>query len=330
MLKYNDYIFEINIDTMLSTINESKWVSDNEVIWDKMETRIPLSHKFWKLLETIPLKLKKYLGILFSKSFNFLKNITIKQTNILLNKILNKINQFTNNLNIKDNLISIIIIFMLSYSVISLDDINLLNNNNNLIKNNIENNLTTNIYNIHDIKIPEIKIPEVEITKQLTIKEFLDALSFKESSDNWESIRYVIKKRHNKRIKVPVYVGKYQFGNIAFKDIKSKIRVNDFHKNKQIWTEEQQDKDIIKLLSNNKYYLRKTNKFNGYQHYIGKIINGVKITESGVLASSHLVGNKNVRIFLKTDGKIDYADGNGTKCSDYMSHFSNYDLSSIN
>jgi len=174
--------------------------------------------------------------------------------------------------------------------------------------------------NIHDTKI--IDDNQVENSKDL--KEFLHKLAFKESTNTWDTVRYVKRKRDNKTI--PAYVGKYQFGNIAFRDIDSDVRVDDFAKNPSIWTEAQQDKDIMKLLDNNRHYLRKKIGFKGYHHYLGKTINGIKITESGVLAASHLVGYKNVKKFLRSDGEKDYADGNGTKCSYYMKEFSGYNI----
>lgn len=63
--------------------------------------------------------------------------------------------------------------------------------------------------------------------------------------------------------------------------------------------------------------------------YIGKIINGVKVTLSGCVAVAHLQGFGNdkdpgLRQYLK-DG-IDDADGFGTMMSKYMELFAGFDL----
>jgi len=61
-----------------------------------------------------------------------------------------------------------------------------------------------------------------------------------------------------------------------------------------------------------------------YSKYLDKIINGVLITVSGLVAGAHLKGLGGVRKFLK--GK-DNADALGTKISEYISKFAGYDLS---
>jgi hypothetical protein len=195
-----------------------------------------------------------------------------------------------------------------------------------LVNNTIDDStLANDMKKIENVLKKDIKTTNKK-TKELKSKgnlnDFLKKLAESESSNNWKSIKYI---RRGKR-KIPRYVGKYQFGDIAFRDIGSNVRVKDFVKNPNIWTEEQQDKDIVKLLNNNKHYLRKKGKFNGYNHYIGKKINNIDITESGILAAAHLIGNKGVKKFLMSNGKIDPKDGNGTKCSDYMKKFANYNI----
>ena len=61
--------------------------------------------------------------------------------------------------------------------------------------------------------------------------------------------------------------------------------------------------------------------------YVGKTYMDVKVTESGLLAASHLVGAKAVANALKTGKHV--KDGNGTTAASYMNEFSGYDVSSI-
>ena len=73
------------------------------------------------------------------------------------------------------------------------------------------------------------------------------------------------------------------------------------------------------LLVHNKKVLRRYIK-----KYNGKVINGILITESGILAAAHLAGAGNVRKFFRRG--YEFKDGNGTKMTSYLKKFSNYQL----
>ena len=65
-----------------------------------------------------------------------------------------------------------------------------------------------------------------------------------------------------------------------------------------------------------------------YKTYIdifdGKTINGMYVSESGILAAAHLGGQGSVKRYFKK-GKV-FSDGNGTKITSYMQQFSGYDI----
>ncbi len=61
----------------------------------------------------------------------------------------------------------------------------------------------------------------------------------------------------------------------------------------------------------------------------GKRINGIKITESGILAAAHLSGAGAVQQFLWSYGKNSKVDAYGTRVEHYLKKFSGYDLSNI-
>jgi len=63
--------------------------------------------------------------------------------------------------------------------------------------------------------------------------------------------------------------------------------------------------------------------------YVGKIINGQQITESGLLAGAHLVGIKGIRDYLLSNGKNDVTDANGTRVSSYIKKFAGYNINEI-
>jgi hypothetical protein len=148
------------------------------------------------------------------------------------------------------------------------------------------------------------------------IEDFLNLLAFKESSGNWKKIRY------SKKTGNPVYIGKYQFGRIALEDLGINPEIiNQFKNNPNVFPPKMQDKLVKRLLKRNKSYLG-----DNYLSYDGKVVGGVEVTTSGLLASSHLRGALAVKKFLDSDGKIDMSDANGTKVSDYMKYFAGFDL----
>jgi len=61
--------------------------------------------------------------------------------------------------------------------------------------------------------------------------------------------------------------------------------------------------------------------------YIG--INGVLVTESGILAAAHLAGPGAVKKFLRSNGKTAFADGYGTTIEEYMQKFKSFNVSDI-
>lgn len=116
------------------------------------------------------------------------------------------------------------------------------------------------------------------------------------------------------------YVGRYQFGRLALKEVGlSSITKKEFKSNSTL-----QDKAFAALLALNKHYLRKH-----IDKYDGKLVNGILITESGMLAAAHLVGASSVKKYLNSNGKIIRKDGNGVALTSYLKKFSGYDTSNI-
>jgi hypothetical protein len=153
-------------------------------------------------------------------------------------------------------------------------------------------------------------------------KEFLDTLSFKESSNNWKAAKrseHISKNFDEPDTIYHDYIGQYQLGKTAFLDIgKEPVDYDKFIKNPYIYPKYEQDKDILKLLKRNKTYLKH------FMGYVGKTINGIKITESGLLASAHLVGQQKVKKFILSNGEEDPVDGNKVPCSHYLKYFGGF------
>ena len=154
-----------------------------------------------------------------------------------------------------------------------------------------------------EVMVPKIKVSKVEISVIKTYNLFLHDIGFRESTNDYKAVNQF------------GYLGKYQFGRktlnaIGFKDVSNR----EFLANPSI-----QEEAMLVLLKRNKRTLRREIK-----KYVGKTINGVYITESGLLAVAHLAGAGNVRRFFRKG--YEFRDGNGTKMTSYMIKFADYDL----
>lgn len=63
--------------------------------------------------------------------------------------------------------------------------------------------------------------------------------------------------------------------------------------------------------------------------YDGVIVNGKKITESGILAGAHLKGSGPTKDYLESNGEEDSKDGYGTRVSEYINRYSGYNLKGL-
>jgi len=153
-----------------------------------------------------------------------------------------------------------------------------------------------------EVITPKIEAPKVELVVKNHDK-FLEDLGFRESSGNYKAVNQF------------GYLGKYQFGrqtldNLGYKDISNRQFLSD---------PSIQEQAMEDLLVHNKKILRRY-----IQKYNGKVINGIFITESGILAAAHLSGPGNVKKFFRKG--YEFRDGNGTKMTSYIKKFSNYQL----
>ena len=153
--------------------------------------------------------------------------------------------------------------------------------------------------------IQKIKIKAPILKIKLDVKghnAFLDAIGHQESGN-----RYHIVNRYG-------YMGRYQFGKETLKTLRIKVSREAFLNSPDL-----QEFAMVELLKYNKKKLQKY-----IDKYDGKIVHGVLVTESGLLAAAHLGGAGSVRKWFRT-GKI-RKDGNGTKITSYMVRFGGYTL----
>lgn len=135
---------------------------------------------------------------------------------------------------------------------------------------------------------------------------FKEAIAHKESQGKYTKINTL------------GYLGKYQFGVETLKSIGIKDSVGFMNSPKL------QEKAFVALLSKNKYELQ------DYINYFeGKIVDGVKITESGILAAAHLGGAGSVKRFLNSNGERKCKDEYGTSVKTYMRDFGGFETKGI-
>lgn len=151
-----------------------------------------------------------------------------------------------------------------------------------------------------EVITPKIEAPKVEIVVK-DHNKFLEDIGFRESSGNYHAVNQF------------GYLGKYQFGRktlnaLGYKDISNR----QFLENHSL-----QEEAMYALLTHNKRILRKQ-----IAEFSGKTINGIYITESGILAAAHLAGPGNVKKFFRKG--YEFKDGNGTKMTSYMKKFAGY------
>jgi len=154
----------------------------------------------------------------------------------------------------------------------------------------------------NDIDYVNLKIP---FTGRYFIG-YKEAIAHKESQSNYRKINSL------------GYLGKYQFGIETLKSIGIKDSMA-FLNNPKL-----QEKAFIALLSKNKYELQ------DYINYFeGKVVDGVKITESGILAAAHLGGSGSVKRFLNSNGEKKCKDDYGTSVRTYLRDFGGFETKRI-
>ena len=135
---------------------------------------------------------------------------------------------------------------------------------------------------------------------------FKEAVAFKESQGKYNKVNSL------------GYLGKYQFGPGTLRTI-GVHNTTSFLRNPDL-----QEKAFLALLSKNKWLLRKE-----IAKYEGAVINGIYITESGILAAAHLGGVRTVKRFFRSNGERYFRDAYGTSIVSYMKAFGGYDTEFI-
>lgn len=151
--------------------------------------------------------------------------------------------------------------------------------------------------------------------------EFLDCLAVRESSDD-----YAAENRYG-------YLGRYQMGGLALRDA-------GFLDQDGAWTELANsygifsDSDFLNSPAGQEAAIRAYHRelcryirAYGLEQYVGSQYCDVTVTESGLLAASHLVGVRKLKAALAADTMV--YDGNFVSAREYMELFSGFDVSAV-
>lgn len=170
---------------------------------------------------------------------------------------------------------------------------------------------TTNLPEAYTVKMNNEILDEVDedIFYPVLKKSYLgfkEAVGFKESRGDYQIINQF------------GYLGKYQFG-IGTLNLIGIYDADAFLDNPEL-----QEAAFYANASRNKWILRKD-----IARSVGKTINGVEITESGILAAAHLAGPGSVKKYLRSGGVQGFSDAFGTSIKYYLNKFKGYDTSFV-
>ncbi len=155
---------------------------------------------------------------------------------------------------------------------------------------------------IQELELKKLEEERIQQYHDDELQRFLSDIGFRESGN-----RYDITNKWG-------YMGRYQFGKSTLKGLGFDVSKNEFLSNPQL-----QDSAMMALLNHNKEKLQKY-----IDLFDGETIDGMYISESGILAAAHLGGQGSVKRYFR-NGKV-FRDGNGTKITSYMDKFSGYDI----
>lgn len=170
---------------------------------------------------------------------------------------------------------------------------------------------TMNLPEAYTVKMNDEILDEVDETIFYPVLKksylgFKEAVGFKESRGDYQIINQF------------GYLGKYQFG-IGTLHLIGIYDAKTFLNNPEL-----QEAAFYANASRNKWILRKD-----IARSVGKTMNGVEITESGILAAAHLAGPGSVKKYLRSGGVQGFSDAFGTSIKYYLNKFKGYDTSFV-
>lgn len=136
-------------------------------------------------------------------------------------------------------------------------------------------------------------------------------IRFKKGVKHFFSTIGWLESRNRYYIRNGSYLGKYQLGRSAMKDINLSVSRSKFLVSPEI-----QEYAMVEFLYRNKSYLSRY-----IDRYAGTTFDGIHITEAGILAGAHLGGALSVKRYFDSGGEYVFTDANGTPVRRYISYF---------
>jgi len=163
---------------------------------------------------------------------------------------------------------------------------------------------------VYTVKI-ELKSSYKYIPIPFTVKDYVgfkNFLGFFESGSNYNKVNRF------------GYMGKYQFGKETLKMFGVR-NLSDYKSNPAL-----QEEVFLMNVMRNKWILRREISW-----YSDRYLNGIYVSQSGIIAAAHLSGPGNVKKYLRShcDPDLNKRDANGTSISDYINIFKDYNLENI-
>ena len=134
---------------------------------------------------------------------------------------------------------------------------------------------------IQELELKRLEEERIKKYHEDELNRFLNDIGFRESGN-----RYDITNKWG-------YMGKYQFGKSTLKGLGFKVSKNEFLNNPKL-----QEEAMMALLLHNKEKLQKY-----IDVFDGQTVNGMYISESGILAAAHLGGQGSVKRYFR-NGKV--------------------------
>ena len=163
---------------------------------------------------------------------------------------------------------------------------------------------------VYTVKI-DLKSSYKYIPIPFTVKDYVgfkNFLGFFESGSNYNKVNRF------------GYMGKYQFGKETLK-MYGVRNLSDYKSNPAL-----QEEVFLMNVMRNKWILRREISW-----YSNRYLNGIYVSQSGIIAAAHLSGPGNVKKYLRShcDPDLNKRDANGTSISDYINIFKDYSLENI-
>lgn len=163
--------------------------------------------------------------------------------------------------------------------------------------------------------------PDGTTVKKDTTKPKKKALSTSSGVRAFMRLMSKIESNHNCKAVNPYgMMGCYQFSPKTVKAMGFHVTQEEFLNDKNL-----QDRVMLKFMRDNRRSLKGV-----IEKFSGQVVNGVRVSEAGILGSSHLAGVGGVLSFFYPE-KYSYrgVDANGATVAMYMEKFEHFDVSGL-